>query len=277
MTSDLVELLTCPVDGASPLRLRSVAASHSNQIETGSLTCPSCGREYPILDGIPCLLPDPTLLPEHEAREKERERTQRDREAGIYDLNRSLRLLSLAEIPATLRRLQPAPSDTVLEIGCGTGRFTRHLASRCRRVVAVDYSLASLRRARAKVPRPEVQFLQADASFLPLAERSADRALSCQMLEHLPTPEARERALAGIAKALRPAGRIVVSAYWHSPFTRWFGEREGHHSDAIYFYRFDRREFQALLQPWFEVESLTGALIYILLARGSRRAHPGTA
>jgi ubiquinone/menaquinone biosynthesis C-methylase UbiE len=277
MTSDLVELLTCPVDGASPLRLTSAAAPGSDPIETGSLTCPECGREYPIAEGIPCLLPDPSLLPRHEAEEKERERNQRDREAGIYDRNRSLRLLSLAEIPATLRRLQPQRSDTVLEIGCGTGRFTRHLAARCRRVVAVDYSRESLRRARAKIPQLEVQFLQADASFLPLAERSADRALSCQMLEHLPTPEARERALAGIARALRPGGRVVVSAYWHSPFTRWFGEREGHHSDAIYFYRFDRREFQALLQPWFEVESLTGALIYILLARGSRRANPGTA
>jgi SAM-dependent methyltransferase len=277
MTSDLVELLTCPVDGASPLRLTTTAAPGSDQIESGSLTCPTCGREYPIAAGIPCLLPDPELLPRHEAREKERERTQRDREAGIYDLNRPLRLLSLAEIPATLRRLQPGRSDTILEIGCGTGRFTRHLVGRCRRVVAVDYSLESLRIARAKIPQLEVQFLQADASFLPLAERSADRALSCQMLEHLPTPEARERALAGIARALRPGGRVVVSAYWYSPFARWFGEREGHHSDAIYFYRFDRREFQALLQPWFEVESLTGALIYILLARGSRRANPGTA
>jgi SAM-dependent methyltransferase len=142
-------------------------------------------------------------------------------------------------------------------------------------VVAIDYSFASLQVARAKAPDPAVQFVQADASFLPLAEGAANRALSCQMLEHLPTPEARRRALAGIARALPPGGRIVVSAYWYSPFARWLGQREGHHSGAIYFYRFDRREFHALLNPWFQVESLTGALIYILLASGSRRADTG--
>jgi SAM-dependent methyltransferase len=277
MTSDLVALLACPVDLTSPLRLTAATMPAPERIESGCLTCPTCGREYPIAEGIPRLLPDPGLLPPAEIREKESERALRDQQAGIYDRNRGLRLLSLAEIPATLRRLQPQRSDTVLEIGCGTGRFTRHLAARCRRVVAVDYSLESLRVARARVPQPEVQFLQADASFLPLTGQTADRALSCQMLEHLPTPEARERALAGIARALQPGGRLVVSAYWYSPFARWFGDREGHHSDAIYYYRFDRREFQALLNPWFEVESLTSALIYILLARGSRRVNPGTA
>jgi SAM-dependent methyltransferase len=276
MTSELVEMLACPVDRAFPLSLTTRAPAHDDRIETGTLTCPTCAREYPIESGIPCLLPDPALLPPDEAREKAQERAQRDREARIYDRNRLLRLLSLAEIPATLGRLQPDRGDTILEIGCGTGRFTRHLTRRCARVIGVDYSLASLRVAQEKARGAGVQFIQADASHLPLREGVATKALSCQMLEHLPTVEARTRALAAIARSLREGGRLVVSAYWYSPLARWFGEREGHHSGTIYFYRFDRHEFLSLLNPWFEIESLTGALIYILLARGCRRPSLGT-
>ena len=80
--------------------------------------------------------------------------------------------------------------------------------------------------AREKAPGAHVQFVQADASCLPLRDQTANKALSCQMLEHLPTPEARERALAGMARVLRPDGRLVVSAYWYSPLARWFVARE---------------------------------------------------
>jgi SAM-dependent methyltransferase len=277
MTSDLLEWLACPMDRAFPLSIRTATPSPSGEIEEACLVCPGCGREYVVEAGIPRLLPDAAQMPPVEAREKQAEREQRDREARIYDRNRPLQLLSMAEIPATLGRLQPERSDLIVEIGCGTGRFTRHLARRCDRVIALDYSLASLQVAREKVEASGVQFIQADASYLPLRDQMATKALSCQMLEHLPTAEARERALEGIARILRPEGRLVVSAYWYSPFARWFGEREGHHSDAIYFYRFDRHEFQALLSPWFEIENLSGALIYILLARGSRRPQVGIA
>jgi SAM-dependent methyltransferase len=274
MTSDLIGRLACPVDRATPLTLATTAAP-PGPIESGCLTCPACGREYPIEAGIPRLLPDRTVLAPEEARDKERERDRRDQEAGIYDRNRALRVLGAFEIPATLRRLQPSPQDTVLEVGCGTGRFTRHLARCGARVVAVDFSFASLQIARRKVPEAHIDFIQADASYLPLTDGTATKALTCQMLEHLPTPEARERALAGIARVLQPHGELVASAYWYSPFARWLGDRQGYHSEAIYYYRFDRREFHALLDPWFEVDSLTGALIYILLARGSRRARLG--
>src|SRR5438034_379468 len=101
MTSELLTFLSCPVDQAFPLALTTAAARPDGTIEAGGLTCPSCGRQYPIEGGIPRLLPDPGLLPPVEAAEKRREQSQRDREARIYDRNLPLRLLSIAEIPAT--------------------------------------------------------------------------------------------------------------------------------------------------------------------------------
>lgn len=274
MKPDLLSWLACPADGAAPLSLSVTRQAGPESIETGTLACDTCGRVYPIEDGIPRLLPDLAALPPEEAAEKERERTRRDAEAGIYDSNRMLGVLGRWEIPATLNALSPAPDDSLIEVGCGTGRFTERIASRCRRVLALDFSLESLKIARKRVASPSVQFLQADACQLPLRDGIADRALSCQMLEHLPTPSARAAAVAEVARTLRPGGTFVVSAYWHSPFTRLAGSKEGHHDGAIYFYRFDRREFRELLDARFEVRSLSTRLIYVLLARAVRRIDP---
>src|SRR5439155_11109938 len=114
--------------------------------------------------------------------------------------------------------------------GCGPGRMTRPLAAGCDQVWALDHSVDSLLRAREKVGDGRVRFVQADAGYLPLRPEVADRVLSCQMLEHLPTAALRERAVSETARVLRPGGRFVVSAYWHSPLTRLRGDREGHHS-----------------------------------------------
>jgi ubiquinone/menaquinone biosynthesis C-methylase UbiE/uncharacterized protein YbaR (Trm112 family) len=261
MTSDRWELLACPVDHASPLTASAGPA----------LVCPSCGARYPVEDGIPRMLPPAELRDPEEAAQTACEREQRDREAGRYDANRLLRVLTVAEVPLTLGRLAPGPADVVVEVGCGTGRITRRLRSRCGQVWALDHSVDSLRRARDKIGGEGVRFVQADAGYLPIRSEMADRAVSCQLLEHLPTPALRERAVREVARVLRPGGPFVVSAYWHSPLTRLLGDRQGYHSGMIYYYRFSRPEFRELLSRSFEVDSVTARLVYILLAVSHKR------
>jgi SAM-dependent methyltransferase len=256
MTSDPWERLACPIDQTSPL----------HRAAGDAWVCPTCGVSYPVEDGIPRMLPPPGAREADEAAQTERERTQRDREARKYDANRMLRALSVAEIPLTMRGLAAGPADVAVEIGCGTGRMTRQLAARCGQVWALDHSVDSLRRAREKLGDGRVRFVQADAGYLPLSAGIADRVLSCQMLEHLPTAALRERAVAEAARILKPGGRFVVSAYWHSPLTRLWRDREGHHSGMIYYYRFSRGEFRSLLSRSFIVETITRRLIYVLLA-----------
>lgn len=48
----LLDILACPTDDHAPLR-----------IEDDVLTCTSCGRRYPVVDGIPALLIDEALPP----------------------------------------------------------------------------------------------------------------------------------------------------------------------------------------------------------------------
>jgi len=53
----LMEILACPADHA-PLRVGTVADPDADV-----LTCTSCGRRYPVTDGIPVLLIDESLPP----------------------------------------------------------------------------------------------------------------------------------------------------------------------------------------------------------------------
>jgi uncharacterized protein YbaR (Trm112 family) len=60
MKKDLLDILACPVCKGSPLHLRADNEKGGEVIE-GVLTCPKCGRAYPIEGSIPNMLPPEDL------------------------------------------------------------------------------------------------------------------------------------------------------------------------------------------------------------------------
>ncbi|MFL6144440.1 MAG: Trm112 family protein [Labedaea sp.] len=54
----LLEILACPSDDHAPLR-----AGTPDDAEADVLTCTSCGRQFPVNDGIPVLLLDEATQP----------------------------------------------------------------------------------------------------------------------------------------------------------------------------------------------------------------------
>jgi uncharacterized protein len=55
----LVDILACPSDDHAPLQ-----AGTPDDPDADVLTCTSCGRRYPVQDGIPVLLLDEATLPD---------------------------------------------------------------------------------------------------------------------------------------------------------------------------------------------------------------------
>jgi ubiquinone/menaquinone biosynthesis C-methylase UbiE len=100
-----------------------------------------------------------------------------------------------------------APGATVVDVGCGDGVW----ASLARgalsggKLVGVDLSAAMLRDAGARDAR--VVRVRADATRLPLRDRSADVVLALWMLYHVDA----SLALPGIARVLRPGGRLIAT------------------------------------------------------------------
>jgi SAM-dependent methyltransferase len=267
----LLDLLACPEDGAA-------LSGWDGSTDDGTLDCPACRRRFPVQDGLPRLLPDALReARDAEYSEKQREMAARDAQVAQYDANLPLRLFSIPEIPITLRYLALEPDHLMLEGGCGTGRMTPEFARRVRGLVCADISVESLKAARAKLP-PELGdralFVQADLSHLPLATGVFDRVGSFQVLEHLPTPDARARAVAElvrVAKRRTEGGRIALSAYrWGAPVPL-VARKSGHHAGGIPFFRATWAELSEMLAPHLTVGGRTGALLYHFLVWGRKR------
>lgn len=270
--------LRCP-SGCEDELHASIHTQANGRIIEGELDCPACGRRYVITEGIAILLPGGLTGTESaatavtESVEVERKRSEmaaRDAQVEDYDRMRGLALFGKLEIPVTLRMLQLRPTDTLLEAGCGTGRMTPTFASRCRSMIAVDFSLESLKVCQRKLKAggvSNVDLVQADVCHLPFRTERFTRVVSCQVLEHIPTPESRARMVRELARVTDNGGNVVLSAYQHSFFTRLFDRKEGAHAGGIYYYRFHRRELRDLLATALNVQSLTGVLVYHYLAR----------
>jgi SAM-dependent methyltransferase/uncharacterized protein YbaR (Trm112 family) len=260
MQRAVLPLLECPYDRGSGLGLTApdVPAS-SEEIQEGVLRCTSCGRCYPILDGIACILPDelrtteqePSFRDEHTARVYAELSSARPLQATVAEAEQGDaetrfkvsemrardtrapqlqatvgRYTTWAEPRLIASRLRIAPGDHVLDIGAGIGRLVPLYQGRCQLAVAADLSLGSLQTLRRNAaPRGELpDLVQADASHLPFAAQQFDKIVCSGMVHHIPTEGARRRAVSQMARTLRSGGRAVVTVAHHR---NWLRRRVG--------------------------------------------------
>jgi SAM-dependent methyltransferase len=101
----------------------------------------------------------------------------------------------------------PLNCENALEIGCGTGAFARLLATRSRRVVALDLSPEMIRVARARSSQfDNLEFHLADAMTWDFPQSQFDFICSIATLHHLD----QRKLLLKMKDALKPRGVLVV-------------------------------------------------------------------
>lgn len=91
-----------------------------------------------------------------------------------------------------------------LDLGCGTGRWTRWMERWWSDPIGVDISRGMLLAAD-----PQHPYLQTDITKLPFPDATFDFASSVTVLLHLP-PEAQAAAIRGISRVLKPGGTFVM-------------------------------------------------------------------
>ncbi len=96
----------------------------------------------------------------------------------------------------------------VLDVGCGTGRWLKHMCSLgTKSLQGVDSSAAMLAIARKSCPS-QIQLYQADALSLPIPDESVDLVVGSFLLSYVKSPRS---FIKEVERVLRPQGRLVLS------------------------------------------------------------------
>jgi len=129
--------------------------------------------------------------------------------AATYDAARAL-------TPARQRRwrdLLAAHVDRravsmIVDVGCGTGRFSEILAAEFdAQVIGCDPSTSMIAQAQRRPVTKVIEFMRASADMLPLADGCADLVFMSQVYHHLPDPIAVAREC---RRVLRAGGSLCV-------------------------------------------------------------------
>lgn len=102
-------------------------------------------------------------------------------------------------------------SQTVVDVGTGTGFVAAGLAPHAHKILAFDNSPAMLdvaRRNLSELGITNVELAEADLASLPLADGSTDAAVANMVLHHAKAPSAM---LAEMARATRPGGWVAIT------------------------------------------------------------------
>ncbi|EMA02270.1 methyltransferase domain-containing protein [Haloferax mediterranei ATCC 33500] len=126
---------------------------------------------------------------------KGKEWYQADEVAQEYDSKRFSkggRLIDRREKEAVLAALGPVEDKNILEIACGTGRFTVMLAQEGASVVGLDISRAMMvqgrEKARAAGVADRIEFLRGDAARLPFPDNHFDAVFAMRFFHLADTP-----------------------------------------------------------------------------------------
>lgn len=226
MKTDLLELLACPeCHGALDL---SEANNQHGETESGTLTCRSCARTYPIVRFIPRFVPQENYADNFGFQWNRFRKTQLDSHTGV-PISRERLFFSSDWTP------QELAGKRVLDVGCGAGRFAEVTLTTGARLVALDYSSAVDACFANLGPNPNLDVVQGDIYKLPFKPGSFDYVYCLGVLQHTPDVE---RSFKSLPAQVKPGGKLAVdvypwlrlnifwSKYWFRPITKRMNQQK---------------------------------------------------
>lgn len=134
-----------------------------------------------------------------------------DNVSGLYDL---FEMIYNGKVYRGLGRKvaeEIASDDVVLECACGTGAISRIIATKCRKLIATDFSVGMLRQAARNCRACDnVRVRRADMTHLKCRDNRFDKVVAGNVIHLLDDPCA---ALKELERVCKPGGKIIVPTY----------------------------------------------------------------
>lgn len=184
---------------AEPLALVGGFGNSAEVEHVSALACPE-GCRVPVVRGIPRFASSDDSGAAFGWQWKQFQRSQLDSYTGTT--------ISRDRLTHCLGgSLEAVRGKTVLDAGCGAGRFTEVLLDAGARVVATDIS-SVVEASYANCGTSRGYFIcQADLLDLPVAPRSFDVVICLGVVPHMPDPD---RTIAALAGYVKPGGLLAI-------------------------------------------------------------------
>lgn len=211
MKKQLIELLICPrcLPAEHPLEL-SVTLEADQDIESGTLTCPTCSTHFPIEEGVAHLTPEQGAIPGNKYEDPEVVSSYLwSHFADIFGDDNSSKAYK-----TWFLEMEPH-AGIALDAGGAVGRFALEMSTKCDFAIGIDTSVAFIKAARqlmksgeihfqlkdegsltrdASITLPDnwqrekVEFFVGDALALPLRKESITSFASLNLIDKVPSP-----------------------------------------------------------------------------------------
>jgi ubiquinone/menaquinone biosynthesis C-methylase UbiE len=145
----------------------------------------------------------------------------------------------------TLARFRINPTDSVLDVGCGTGALLCQLSASYpqARLAGIDPSPEMLVIARARLP-PGIELKQSWAEGIPYPDDAFHVVVSCNVLHYIREPLV---ALREMLRVLRPEGTLVITDWCDDYLACRICDWYLRHFDAAHFRTYPAQRLRDLL------------------------------
>jgi len=201
MKTSALKFLVCPSCGDA-LELH-VEAEDRAEVITGRLRSPGCGREYPIVRGVPRFVDSQQYASSFGFQWNRFARVQLDSFNGTRQSEQAL-------ADTTGWNAADYEGRLVLDAGVGAGRYAEVVAGKGGEVVGIDLTTAVDAAWENIGRRAGVHLVQADIFAMPFRPASFDMAYSIGVLHHTPDTRA---AFERVAAMVKPGGGLAVYLY----------------------------------------------------------------
>ena len=117
-------------------------------------------------------------------------------------------LVKKYETDLLVEMLEPGKEEIILDVGCGTGVFTRDILERGACIVGLDISFPMLQQAVKKASEQPFAAIAGDMISLPFSDGSFDRVYSMTALEFVPDAA---KAVGELNRVARNGATIVLT------------------------------------------------------------------